>query len=159
WLGMTWPVEAGGLGRSPLERFIVFEALITEGAPLATAWFADRQIGPTLLQYGSAEQQARWLPEIVRGTAKWCIGMSEPDAGSDVASLRTKAVRDGDDWIVSGAKVWTSGAATGDWCYLICRTDPDAPKHKGLSELIVDMHAPGVTATPILDASGGQHFC
>lgn len=158
WLGMTWPVEAGGHGRSALERFIVFEALISEGAPVATAWFADRQIGPTLLQYGSPEQQTRWLPEIVRGTAKWCIGMSEPDAGSDVASLRTKAVRDGDDWIVSGAKVWTSGAATGDWCYLVCRTDPDAPKHKGLSELIVDMHAPGVTATPILDASGGRHF-
>jgi alkylation response protein AidB-like acyl-CoA dehydrogenase len=89
----------------------------------------------------------------------WCIGMSEPDAGSDIASLRTRAVADGDDWIVTGQKVWTSGAAFADWCYLIARTDPDAPPHAGLSELLVDMHAPGVSVSPIEDMTTSRHFC
>jgi len=159
WLGMTWPVEEGGGGRSALERFVVFEALISAGAPLATSWFADRQIGPTLLQYGTHEQRRRFLPDIVAGRSAWSIGMSEPDAGSDVASIRTRAERDGDDWIVSGTKVWTSGAAEADWCYLIARTDPDAPPHAGLSELIVDLHAPGVIISPITDMTGNRHFC
>jgi len=159
WLGMTWPVEAGGHGRPPLERFVVFEALLAAGAPLAASWFADRQIGPTLLQYGSADQRARWLPDIVAGRASWCIGMSEPDAGSDVASLRTRAVRKHDHFVVSGRKVWTSGAALADWCYLIARTDPDAPQHAGLSELVVDMDTPGVEVAPIIDMTGNDHFC
>lgn len=159
WLGMTWPVEEGGRGRSPLERFVVVEALISEGAPIAGVWFADRQIGPTLLQYGTPEQRARWLPGILAGADRWCIGMSEPDAGSDVASLRTRAERDGDDWVVSGAKVWTSGAALADWCYLIVRTDPEAPPHRGLSELVVDMRSPGIEVRPIVDAVGDTHFC
>ncbi len=159
WLGMTWPVEAGGHGRSALERFVVFEALIGAGAPVAACWFADRQIGPTLLRYGSEEQRTRWLPEIVAGRAAWCIGMSEPDAGSDVASLRTRAVRDGDRFVVSGRKLWTSGAAVADWCYLIARTDPQAPSHAGLSELVVDMASPGITVTPIVDMTGNDHFC
>jgi alkylation response protein AidB-like acyl-CoA dehydrogenase len=159
WLGMTWPVEAGGHGRPPLERFVVFEALLAAGAPLAASWFADRQIGPTLLQYGSAEQRARWLPDIVAGCASWCIGMSEPDAGSDVASLRTRAVRNGDHFVVSGRKVWTSGAALADWCYLIARTDPDALQHAGLSELVVDMDTPGIEVAPIIDMTGNDHFC
>lgn len=159
WLGMTWPVEEGGGGRSPLERFVVFEALISGGAPVATSWFADRQIGPTLLQYGTPAQRRRFLPDIVAGTSAWCIGMSEPDAGSDVAAIRTRAVRDGHDWVVEGTKIWTSGAAGADWCYLVARTDPEAPPHAGLSELVVDMHAPGVTVTPIVDMTGNRHFC
>jgi alkylation response protein AidB-like acyl-CoA dehydrogenase len=160
WLGMTWPVEAGGGGRSPLERFTVFEALIAEGAPLATAYFADRQIGPTLLQFGTPEQQDRWLPGILAGTSMWCVGMSEPDAGSDVASLRTRAEPDGDGgWRVSGAKVWTSGAAHADWCYLIARTDPDARPHAGLSEFVVAMDSPGIEVRPIVDQTGDDHFC
>lgn len=159
WLGMTWPVADGGGGRSPLERFVVFEALIGEGAPVATSWFADRQIGPTLLQYGTPDQRRRWLPDIVAGTSAWSIGMSEPDAGSDVASLRTRAERHGDRWIVDGQKVWTSGAADADWCYLIARTDPDAPPHAGLSEFVLDLHAPGVEVRPIVDATGSAHFC
>src|SRR4051812_46783273 len=159
WLGMTWPVEEGGHGRSPLERFIVFEALIANGAPVAASWFADRQMGPSLLQFGTPEQRRRWLPDIVAGESMWCIGMSEPVAGSDVASLRTKAVRDGDDWIVDGQKVWTSGAAFSDWCYLVARTDPDAPKHAGLSELIVDMHSPGIEVRTIKDMTTNEHFC
>ena len=164
WLGMTWPVQWGGHGRSALERFVVVEALIAEGAPIATSWFADRQIGPTLLQFGTDEQRRRWLPEIVAGQSAWCIGMSEPDAGSDVASIRTRAEHRGPggagaEWVVNGAKVWTSGAAGADWCYLIARTDPDAPPHAGLSELVVDMHAPGVEVRPIRDATGNEHFC
>ncbi len=159
WLGMTWPTEVGGGGRSPLERFVVFEALIGAGAPLASAYFADRQIGPTLLQFGTPDQQARWLPGILDGTAVWCVGMSEPDAGSDVASIRTRAVRDGDGWRIDGAKVWTSGAAHGDWCYLVARTDPDAPPHQGLSELVVDLRSPGVEVRPIVDITGDRHFC
>lgn len=159
WLGMTWPVEAGGGGRSPLERLVVYEALIAAGAPLATTYFADRQIGPTLLQFGDAHQRDRWLPGIVSGRSMWCIGMSEPDAGSDVASLRTRARRDGDGWVVEGTKVWTSGAMHADWCYLIARTDPDAPPHAGLSELVVDMASPGIEVRPIVDATGDGHFC
>jgi alkylation response protein AidB-like acyl-CoA dehydrogenase len=159
WIGMTWPADEGGGGRSPLERFMVFEALISEGAPVATSWFADRQIGPTLLQYGTPDQRARWLPDIVAGTSAWCIGMSEPDAGSDVASLRTRAERHDDTWVVEGQKVWTSGAAAADWCYLIARTDPAAPPHAGLSEFVLDMRAPGVEVRPIVDATGNAHFC
>jgi alkylation response protein AidB-like acyl-CoA dehydrogenase len=159
WIGMTWPIEAGGRGRSELERFVVAEALIANGAPIAGAWFPDRQIGPVLLQYGTEDQRRRWLPDIVAGRSRWCIGMSEPDAGSDVASIRTKAQRDGDEFVVNGQKIWTSGAAYADWCYLICRTDPTAPPHQGLSELIVAMHSPGITIRPIKDASGSEHFC
>jgi len=159
WLGMTWPTDVGGGGRDPLERFVVFEALIGEGAPVASCWFADRQIGPTLLAFGTPEQRERWLPGILSGTSTWCIGMSEPDAGSDVASLRTRATGDGDHWIVSGRKVWTSGAAVADWCYLIARTDPDAAPHAGLSELVVDMRTPGIEVSPIVDMTGNRHFC
>jgi alkylation response protein AidB-like acyl-CoA dehydrogenase len=159
WLGMTWPIEEGGGGRSALERFAVFEALISEGAPVATSWFADRQVGPTLLQFGTPEQRRRWLPDIIAGTSAWSIGMSEPDAGSDVASLRTRAVRHGDTWVVEGQKIWTSGALAADWCYLIARTDPDAPPHAGLSEFVVDLHSPGVDIRPIVDATSNAHFC
>src|ERR687892_1550916 len=154
WLGMTWPVEHGGGGRTPLERFVVFEALISVGAPIAASWFADRQMGPSLLQFGTDEQRARWLPGIIAGTSMWCIGMSEPDAGSNVAGIRTRAERDGDDWVVNGQKIWTSGAADADWCYLIARTDPDARPHEGLSELVVDMRSPGVSVKPIVDMTG-----
>jgi len=164
WLGMTWPAEMGGGGRPPLERFVVFEALIGEGAPLAACYFADRQIGPTLLQYGTREQQARWLPSILDGSAVWCIGMSEPDAGSDVASLRTRAqLADAGDptagWRIDGAKIWTSGAAHADWCYLVARTDPNAAPHAGLSEFVVDLRSPGVEVRPIIDVTGDGHFC
>ena len=159
WLGMTWPVEHGGGGRSPLERFVVFEALISTGAPVAAAWFADRQMGPSMLQFGTDDQRARWLPGIVAGTSMWCIGMSEPDAGSNVAGVRTRAVRDGDDWLVTGQKIWTSGANDSDWCYAVCRTDPDARPHEGLSDLVIDMRSPGITIQPIVDITGNRHFC
>jgi alkylation response protein AidB-like acyl-CoA dehydrogenase len=158
---MTWPEAEGGHGRSALERFVVTEALISGGAPIASAYFADRQIGPTLLAFGSESQRRRFLPEIVAGESSWCIGMSEPDAGSDVASLRTRAVRSpsGDVFVVDGQKVWTSGARSARWCYLIARTDPSAPAHRGLSELIVDMSSPGISVRPIRDMTGNEHFC
>ncbi|HEY3142718.1 MAG TPA: acyl-CoA dehydrogenase family protein [Acidimicrobiales bacterium] len=159
WLGMTWPVEHGGGGRNRLERFAVFEALISTGAPIAAAWFADRQMGPALLQYGTDAQRQQWLPGIIAGTSMWCIGMSEPDAGSNVAGIRTRAVSDGYELVVTGQKIWTSGAADADWCYLVCRTDPDAKPHEGLSDLVVDMRSPGVTVQPILDITGSRHFC
>jgi alkylation response protein AidB-like acyl-CoA dehydrogenase len=159
WLGMTWPTAVGGGGRSALERFVVFEALIAGGAPVARSWFADRQIGPTLLQFGTDEQRAAYLPGIIDGTSSWCIGMSEPDAGSDVAAIATRAVRNGDTWMVDGQKIWTSGAERARYCYLVCRTDPDAPAHEGLSELIVPMDSPGITVVPITDATAGRHFC
>ena len=159
WLGMTWPVEVGGGGRPTIERFVVFEALISAGAPLAAAWFPDRQIGPTLLRFGTDEQRAELLPGILEGTSAWCIGMSEPDAGSNVAGISTRAVRDGDVYVVNGQKIWTSGAATSDWCYLIARTDPAARPHEGLSEFVVDMRSPGVSVKPIVDMTGNRHFC
>ena len=159
WLGMTWPEADGGGARPPIERLVVFEALIAGGAPVASAWFADRQIGPTRLEFGTPDQRARWLPGILAGESLWCIGMSEPDAGSDVAAIRTRAERDGDHWVVNGQKVWTSGADLAHWCYLIARTDPHAPPHQGLSEFVVDMGSPGIEVRPIVDAVGNQHFC
>lgn len=159
WLGITWPTEAGGGGKSPLHRFVLAETLISRGAPVAASWFADRQIGPVLLAFGTEEQRRAFLPDILAGRSSWCVGMTEPDAGSDVASVRTRAVRDGDTLVVTGTKVWTSFAAVADWCYLICRTDPDAPAHRGLSELIVDMHSPGIAVRTIRDMTGNEHFC
>lgn len=159
WLGMTWPEAAGGGGRPPIERFVVFEALISCGAPVAASWFADRQMGPTMLQFGTPEQQRTHIPRILDGSSAWAIGMSEPGAGSDVSSIRTRAVREGDSFRVNGQKVWTSGAALADFIYLIARTDVDAPPHKGLSELIVDLRSPGITIDPIKDMVGGRHFC
>lgn len=159
WIGMTWPTDAGGGGRTVMERFVVFEELIAAGAPIAAVWFADRQIGPTLLEFGTPEQQAEFLPGILSGESMWGIGMSEPDAGSDVAAIRTRAVRDGDEWVVDGQKIWTSGAAHADFIYLVARTDPDAKPHQGLSELIVDLRSEGVSIKPIVDMTGDDHFC
>jgi alkylation response protein AidB-like acyl-CoA dehydrogenase len=158
WLGMTWPVEVGGGGRPPIERLLVAEQLISAGAPLAFTWFADRQMGPTLIQFGTDGQKARYLPGILDGTEGWAIGMSEPDAGSNVAGIRTKAVREGDVFRVTGQKIWTSGAHLADYIYLICRTDPDAPAHKGLSELVVPLSTPGIEIVPITDMTRSQHF-
>lgn len=159
WIGMTWPREEGGGGRSPLERLVVFEQLIAGGAPIATVWLADRQIGPTLLQFGSPTQRRRWLPGILSGQSTWCVGMSEPDHGSDIAGLRTRALRDGGEWVIEGQKVWTSGAMHADWMYVVARTDPDAGTHAGLSEFVVDMQSPGIEARPIADMTGNEHFC
>ena len=157
WIGMGWPPEHGG-GGDPLERLVVAEELIAAGAPIGASWFADRQIGPALIAFGTDDQQRRYLPAIKSGSSTWCLGMSEPDAGSDLASLRTRAVREGNDYVVSGRKVWTSFAAHADFCYLIARTSSEAQPHLGISEVIVPMDAPGVSVTPIRDLVGGEHF-
>jgi alkylation response protein AidB-like acyl-CoA dehydrogenase len=160
WIGLTWPVEFGGGGRPPIERMVIAEELIAAGAPIAGSWFADRQMGPSLIAFGTTEQQRRFLPGIIAGRDTWCIGMSEPGAGSDLASVSTKAVRDGSEFVISGQKIWTSGAAGSDYCYLICRTStvPQAP-HQGISEIIVPMDTPGIEIKPIRDMIGNQHFC
>lgn len=160
WIGMTWPVEYGGGGHAPVDRFIVSEAMLAVGAPVAASWFADRQIGPSLIAFGTSAQREQFLPGILSGTDTWCIGMSEPDAGSDVASLRTRARRGGDGaWYLSGQKIWTSFAAKADYCYVICRTGDSQFGHEGISELIVPMNSPGLTVRVIEDAAGGRHFC
>jgi alkylation response protein AidB-like acyl-CoA dehydrogenase len=159
WIGMTWPVQHGGGGRPPIDRLIVGEELIAAGAPLAAMWFADRQMGPTLITYGRPDQQAEYLPKILSGESTWCIGMSEPNAGSDLASLTTRAVRDGADWVINGQKIWTSFGAVADYCYLICRTSVDGPPHAGISEIVVPMDTPGIEVRPIKDMTTNRHFC
>jgi alkylation response protein AidB-like acyl-CoA dehydrogenase len=159
WIGLTWPVEHGGGGRPPIDRLIIGEELISAGAPIAAMWFADRQMGPSLIAFGRPDQQARFLPGILGGDATWSIGMSEPEAGSDLASLRTSARRDGGEWVINGQKIWTSFAAVADYCYLICRTSSDGPPHRGISEIIVPMETPGIEVRPIQDMTTNRHFC
>ena len=159
WVGMTWPQEFGGGGRPNIERLIMAEELIGAGAPIAASWFADRQFGPSLYTYGTADQQAEFLPDMLSGASAWCIGMSEPEAGSDLANLKTAAVRDGNVYVVNGQKIWTSGAALADYCYLICRTDAGGRPHEGVSELIVPMDLPGIEIRPIRDMIDNTHFC
>ena len=159
WLGMTWPQELGGQGRSNFERFLVAEALIAAGAPIAATWVGDRQIGPTLVAHGSPAQQRRYLPAMIDGSVTWCIGMSEPDAGSDLAGVRTRAIPDGADYVIEGRKIWTSFAAEAHFCYLIARTGASGRGHDGLSEFIIDMASPGVQVHPITDCAGDAHFC
>lgn len=159
WVGMTWPVAHGGGGRPAIERLIVAEELISSGAPIAASWFADRQFGPSLIRYGTPEQQREYLPDILSGATAWAIGMSEPNAGSDLAALETTAVRDGDMFVINGQKIWTSGAASADYCYLICRTETTKRPHEGISELIVPMGAAGIEVRTIRDLVGNTHFC
>jgi alkylation response protein AidB-like acyl-CoA dehydrogenase len=159
WIGMSWPESVGGSGRPPIDRLIVGEELIAAGAPIGAMWFADRQMGPTLINYGRPDQQDAFLPGILSGETTWCIGMSEPDAGSDLAGLQTSAIREGDEWVINGQKIWTSFGAVADYCYLICRTRRDGPSHAGISEIIVPMDAPGIEVRPITDLTGSRHFC
>jgi alkylation response protein AidB-like acyl-CoA dehydrogenase len=157
-IGLTWPKEYGGQGRSYMDRLILTEELLRRGAPVAAHWLADRQMGPSILHYGSPEQKANLLPGIISGDLVFCIGMSEPGAGSDLAGLQTKAEEDGDDFVLNGQKIWTSFAHLADYCYLVARTNPEVPKHKGISEFIVDMKTPGITVKPIVDMTGEHHF-
>ena len=159
WIGMTWPAEVGGGGRPGIERIIMAEEMISAGAPIAASWVADRQMGPSIYTYGTDDQKAEFLPGILSGEATWCIGMSEPDAGSDLAALKTSAERDGADFVVNGQKIRTSVAASAEYCYLICRTDAGGPPHKGVSELIVPMDLPGIEVRTVRDMVGNDHFC
>lgn len=159
WIGMGWPTEYGGRARPPIERLIVAEEMISAGAPVAAMWFADRQMGPTLIAYGTEQQKAALLPKMLSGEVTWCIGMSEPDAGSDLASISTRAVRDGSDFVIDGQKIWTSFGHVADYCYLICRTSDEGPPHRGISEIIVPMDSPGIEVRPITDMIANRHFC
>jgi acyl-CoA dehydrogenase len=158
WIGLTWPTKYGGGGRSYVDRLCMTELFLAAGAPLAAHWFADRQMGPSILAHGTEAQKERYLPEILAGEATYCIGMSEPDAGSDLAGVRTRAVRSGSGFVVTGHKVWTSLAHHSDYIYLLVRTDPVSERHDGLSELIVPLRSEGITITPIHDMSGAHHF-
>jgi len=158
WIGLTWPKEYGGQGRSFVDRLILTEEMLRYGAPAACHWFADRQIGGAIVHYGTEEQRKELLPKILKGEAYVGLGMSEPDAGSDLASLKTKAVEDGDYYVIDGQKTWTSGGSHMNWISLVARTDPDAPKHRGISEFLFETSLPGVTVVPIVDITGGTHF-
>jgi alkylation response protein AidB-like acyl-CoA dehydrogenase len=161
WLGMTWPKRYGGHERSAMERYAVTEELLAAGAPVAAHWIADRQSGPNLLRYGTEAQRQEILPRIAAGECYFVIGMSEPDSGSDLASIRTRATRDADgDWIVNGAKVWTSNAHLSHYGIVLVRTSPADPgnRHAGLSQLLVDLSLPGITINPIRILDGGHHF-
>lgn len=160
WLGMTIPVEYGGHGRSFLERFVVTEELLAAGAPLAAHWISDRQIGPSLMKFGSEEQRRKLLPGIAKGEIFFAIGMSEPDSGSDLASVRTKAVRVDGGWQLSGSKIWTSGAHLAHYFIVLARSaalDPEQ-RHAGLSQLIVALDSPGIDIRPIVSMNGHHHF-
>ena len=160
WVAMTWPRECGGHERSELERFTVNEELLAAGAPVAAHWFGDRQVGPGLLKYGTQGQRSRFLPAIARGECYFSIGMSEPDAGSDLASVRTRAAKADGGWRVDGTKVWTSHAHRSHYMLTLVRTSPAAgsDRHTGLSQLIIDLRAPGVQVNPIPFLDGEQHF-
>jgi len=158
WIGLTWPKEYGGQGRSFIDRLILTEEMLRYGAPAACHWFADRQIGGAIVHYGTDEQKKEILPIIIKGEAYVGLGMSEPDAGSDLASLKTRATEDGDDYIIDGQKTWTSGGSNMNWIYLVARTDPEAPKARGISEFFFRTDLPGVSTSPIVDITGGVHF-
>jgi alkylation response protein AidB-like acyl-CoA dehydrogenase len=160
WIGMTWPARYGGHERTALERFVVAEELLAAGAPVAAHWIADRQSGPQIHRHGTEAQRERFLPEIAGGTCYFSLGMSEPDSGSDLASVRTAARRVDGGWRLNGTKVWTSHAHRAHYVTVLCRTADSEPgsRHGGLSILIVDLAAPGVTVRPIQLITGEHHF-
>lgn len=160
WLGITLPREFGGGGRSAFARYVLLEEFLACGAPVGSHWIADRQSGPQILKYGTQEQKQYFLPRICRGEAFFCIGMSEPNAGSDLASVRTWATRDAQGWVLRGQKIWTTNAHNCHYMIALVRTSGDGQgRHEGLSQFIVDLSLPGVTIRPIADLAGDSHFC
>lgn len=158
WAGISWPKEFGGRGATLMEQAIFQEELARAGAPQLVGTIGLSLVGPTIIALGTDEQKTRYLPKILSGDEIWCQGFSEPNAGSDLAALGTKAARDGDDFVVNGQKIWTSFAQMADWCLLLVRTDAEAPKHKGLTCLLADMHAEGVAVRPLRQMSGDSGF-
>jgi 3-oxocholest-4-en-26-oyl-CoA dehydrogenase alpha subunit len=158
WIGMALPARYGGHDRSAVDRFVVTEELLRWGAPVGHHWVADRQTGPVINRFGTEEQKARFLPAICRGELSFAIGMSEPEAGSDLAAVRTRATKVDCGWTVSGTKVWTSGAHESDWFIVLCRTGDEEDRHRGLSQLIVDLRSDGVTVRPIPFLDGTSDF-
>jgi alkylation response protein AidB-like acyl-CoA dehydrogenase len=158
WTCIGWPIEHGGRGASIAHQVIFNEEYVRARAPGRVSIMGEGLIGPTLIQYGTAAQKARFLPPIVAGQELWCQGYSEPDAGSDLANVKTRAERDGDQWVVTGQKVWTSLAHQSDWCFVVCRTEPGSQRHRGLSYLLVPMDQPGVEVRPITQITRTSEF-
>jgi hypothetical protein len=160
WLGLTLPKEYGGGGRSPYARYVMVEEFLNFGAPVGAHWIADRQSAPLILKYGTEAQKRFYIPPVCRGESFFCIGMSEPNAGSDLASVKTRATRNDKGWLLNGQKIWTTNAHNCNYMIALVRTSGTAEdRNKGLSQLIVDLKLPGVTVRPIKDLSGDSHFC
>jgi len=157
-IGITWPEKYGGGGRTYIDRAILMEELLRFQAPLMYHFFAERQIGPSLMHFGSEELKQKFLPEIVNAETSFCLGLSEPDAGSDLAAVLTTAKLDGDYYIINGQKTWTTRAHNADYIWVLAITDPDRPKYKNLSEIIVDIKSPGVTVRPLYNMIGVHCF-
>ena len=158
WVAPAWPVDYGGLGLSVIQQLIFNEEMAYHQAPLGYSVIGVGWAGPTIIVYGTEEQKQKHLGAITNAETMWCQGFSEPNAGSDLASLQTRAVRDGDDYVINGQKIWTSGAHLSDWCILLARTDPEATKHKGISYFLLDMKTPGVTVRPLIDMMDNHAF-
>ncbi len=159
WIGMTWPRRYGGHERSSLERYVVLEEMLAAGAPVGAHWVADRQSGPLLMRFAPDVRAPSYVPRIARGEAFFCIGMSEPDSGSDLASIRTRAVRSGDGWVINGRKVWTSRAHHAHHMIVLVRTGERGDnRHAGLSQLLLDMKTPGITVRPIVNQLNEHDF-
>jgi alkylation response protein AidB-like acyl-CoA dehydrogenase len=159
WICATWPQEYGGKGLTTMQGVVLAEEFARVKAPMRADFFGDTLVGPTILQWGTEEQKKEFLPRILNGSVRWCQGFSEPNSGSDLASLKTTAVLDGDEWIINGQKVWTTGGHHADYCFLLTRTDPEAPKHKGISYLLVPMRQDGVEVRGITQPDGTAEFC
>jgi alkylation response protein AidB-like acyl-CoA dehydrogenase len=158
WICASWPTEYGGKGLTLLQQVVLNEEFARVGAPLRGDFFGDTLVGPTILQWGTEEQKQQFIPGILKGEIAWCQGFSEPDAGSDLASLKTKAELDGDEWVINGQKVWTTQAQYADYVFLLARTDPEAPKHAGISYLLVPMQQAGIEVRPIEQIDGSAEF-
>lgn len=157
WIAPAWPKEYGGAGLTTMEQFIMNEEFAAAGAP-TFGGMGVSMAGPTIIVHGTEEQKAEHLPKILRGETHWCQGFSEPGSGSDLASLQTRAVRDGDEYVINGSKIWTSGAHRANWMFMLARTDPEAPKHRGISFFLVDFTSPGITVQPLVTMAGTHHF-
>ena len=158
WTCVGWPKEHGGRGATLHQQVVYHEEYARAEAPGRVGIFGEGLLGPTVIAFGSEAQKERFLPPIVRGEEMWCQGYSEPNAGSDLANIQTKAERDGDEWVITGQKVWTSLAHWSDWCFVLCRTDQEAPRHKGISYLLVPMRQPGIETRPIVQMTKGTEF-
>lgn len=158
WAGTSWPKEFGGGGASPIQQSIYLSEVVRAQAPESLGVIGEQLVGPTVIVWGTEEQKKKFLPRILTAEDVWCQGYSEPNSGSDLASLATRAVREGDDYIVNGQKIWTSFAHIADWCLLLVRTDSEAPKHKGITCLLVDMKSEGVSTQPLRQMSGDSGF-